>query len=187
MWYTGGSIGAAVTYNESSNGTVWDLQQACTGVGGTWHLDLTIKDGVYYMLSYGGQESLSVAQSVDGLAFTNWTKVLSPVVSTWYDTGLYKSTLLFNGEKWLMYFTGQSSTKRFIGLAIGDTPYNLAVIDGGFKPKGQVVQGDIKLVNNSVSSSGIVLSDSGHFLGFDVATGSLYFQRPNGTRTVIAL
>ena len=81
----------------------------------------------------------------------------------------------------MLYFTGSTADYTGIGLMTGETLESLELVDGGYNRDRIQAKGGIEL-----GSAPIILADTGECIGFDLATKSLYFQRADGSRIVIA-
>lgn len=159
MWYTGGEGGSIVSYNESSDGKIWDNYQKCTGVLSCWHLDIEIMNGEYYLLNYELNNNLGINQlrlhkSIDGINFDEGLVVLKPEICTWYAGGLYKSTLVYNGKDWIMYFSGETN-RRYIGIATGNDPFKLNVLNGGYVVGAKKYEGNLEIITTNVRNGSL--------------------------------
>jgi len=99
----------------------WDsLGSAAGGVGRT---SIIFNNATYLMWysTFGKTASIGFASSADGV---RWTKANRPVLTpgangSWDDFAVYAPSVVLNGSRYLMYFTGENSSRVFsVGLAL---------------------------------------------------------------------
>lgn len=159
MWYTGGESGSVVSYNESLDGKVWDNYKKCSGISKCWHLDIEIVNGKYYLLNYETDSNLDINQlrlhvSDNGIDFDSGVVILKPELCTWYASGLYKSTIIYTGKEWVMYFSGETN-RRYIGIATGSDPFKLNVLNGGYIVGTKKIEGNIEIITTNVRNGSL--------------------------------
>lgn len=185
MWYIDDEIDGEpggycqVAYSESVDAINWTPKVICKldNYINPWHLDLLFVNGVYHLLYHTrvGQR-LIYCTSIDGLNF-KFKKVIlekNGDRESFYGTGLYRSSMVYTGSKWKVYFTGENGIHAKNGLMIGDSMEELVVVNGNYHMHKQVFDKDIELVNNGRKSSSIILADSGSLLGSITRPKSLF-------------
>ena len=121
-------------------------------------------------------ERLNYYKSTDGLTF-NFVKTLlekSDLVNSAYQTGLYRSSLVWDGTNYLFYISAESyikgNLKYGILVAVGKTVETLQFINGNYSRKKQIFDAGIELVNNGTIASEIQLTNKGACIGIDYDT-----------------
>ena len=138
MWYSAGEQREpkAVGYATSPDGMVWtkcednpifqpdpNIEWMRDRVGGC-HV---IKEGGWYVMFYIGfsnpyHAQIGIARSKDGI--TNWQQLAAnPIIRTsvqprWDAEACYKPYVLFDGQKWLLWYNGRRAYLEQIGVAI---------------------------------------------------------------------
>jgi predicted GH43/DUF377 family glycosyl hydrolase len=134
MWYTGDDGSKyRIGYATSADGIVWvkhpDNPVLNLGASGTWDDadvgDPTVLfDGTEYQMWYDGNDGshwrIGYATSADGIVWVKHPD--NPVLDigasgTWDDSGVYESTVLFDGTKYQMWYSGYGGSTVRIGYA----------------------------------------------------------------------
>lgn len=182
---------AQLVMAKSTDGKNWTFQ-TCTFdqlFESVWHLDVEWNpvDNNYCLITYAGEDVIRYYKSDDGINWEHVKQILALEEGTFYNTKLYRASPIYNGEHWLLYFTAEKDDRvATIGLMMGKTLESLEVIDGGYTLDTAVFRDGIRFDNTGNIESLITLADTGECIGFDYETKTLYFQRSDGTRVVIA-
>jgi len=135
MWYTGqDSLKVRIGYATSADGIVWNKSPGNPvldhGASGTWeeiHVahPTVLFDGTKYQMWYAGYDSSSFwrigyATSSDGIVWKKHPD--NPVLDvgpsgTWDDYQIYDPTILFDGAKYHLWYTGYDGSNSGIGYA----------------------------------------------------------------------
>ena len=139
MWYSGGEQYEpnAIGYTTSLDGITWTkyqgnpIFQADKNV--TWEQHKTaachvVKTGGKYVMFYIGFQNedyaqIGIAASDDGI--NNWRRhpenpIIAPTPGNWDAEACYKPYVIFDGEKWILWYNGRSGTFEQIGVAFHD-------------------------------------------------------------------
>ena len=134
MWYVGCDVSKCrIGYATSNDGIIWEKYShnpvLDLGESGTWD-DYEISgptvlfDGTEYQMWYSGFDGsnyrIGYATSTDGVTWEKYSH--NPVLDlgesgTWDDYLAYSPTVLFDGTKYHMWYTGDDSSVRRIGYA----------------------------------------------------------------------
>jgi hypothetical protein len=131
MWYVNKVKGKrGIDFSTSRDGINWNTLRHCILSDNSinpWHIDVEYIDNNFYLLSYD-QKDLILWRSSDGLCFYKIKKILSPcpVVGSFYSSGLYRSCLLKDNEKYRLYFSAFEK-KTSIGLMTGSSIDSLSI------------------------------------------------------------
>ena len=134
MWYSGGDGSyARIGYATSADGIVWEKYPGNpvldVGASGTWdstyvQCPTVLFDGTMYRMWYVGLGpslyKIGYATSADGIVWEKYpgNPVLDVGASgTWDDTYVWKSTVLFDGTEYQMWYTGYDGSYGRIGYA----------------------------------------------------------------------
>jgi len=141
MWYSGGEQYEpnAIGYAESQDGLVWHKSALnpifVADPSSSWECHKVTAcqvfqhEGWYWMFYIGFRNEdyahIGVARSRNGL--TDWQRsklnpLIAPDENAWDGEACYKPFVLFDGEKWLLWYNGRRGTVEQIGLAIHDNP-----------------------------------------------------------------
>ena len=132
MWYWGNSKGISqIGYATSQDGVNWEKYSEnpilLTGSSGSWDEieagfpSIHYQDGIYKMWYTGkstnSSYALGYATSSDGI---NWKRygsnpIISGTAGSWDEQGVLGARVLFDGEKYRMWYSGQDTGK--IGYA----------------------------------------------------------------------
>ena len=125
MWYSGGNNHEpiAIGYAESCDGVIWEKYSANPILkpdpGYLWEQHkvcaghVVKQDGWYYIFYIGHMHEeraqVGMARSKNGI--TDWEKhpenpIIAPDAGTWDGLSVYKPYVLWDGEKWIMWYNG---------------------------------------------------------------------------------
>lgn len=137
MWYSAGEQYEpnAIGYAESADGLKWNKHPAnpifSADPASNWECHKVTAcqvfeyDGWYWMFYIGFRNEdyaqIGVARSRDGV--TGWERSpLNPIVApdpeAWDGEACYKPFVLFDGEKWMLWYNGRKGSVEQIGLAL---------------------------------------------------------------------
>jgi len=150
MWYTGGhTYGTSLKfgYATSIDGVVWTknptpvlLNDGNESLDSGIYMKSVVFDGVqyrmWYVSYYGSKWRIGYATSIDGIS---WIKhppyVLEGTAGSWDQSGVLYPEVIFDGEKYRMWYGGQNGPSGKIGYAtsidgISWTKYPSPVLEG---------------------------------------------------------
>jgi len=96
-----------------------------------WHLDVIKTDKGYEVLMSAFKKnrnkmSLYYLRSVDNINYTRPRVILEPFTYSWNDRGLYRSSLLYYKDNYIVFYSGiGNDEKRGVGIAYGKNIDNL--------------------------------------------------------------
>ncbi|HEY5615888.1 MAG TPA: hypothetical protein VIL52_07675 [Bacteroidota bacterium] len=131
MWFSGNSatvFGTAIGYAESNDGAVWNVHPQLVIVGSASkpelrHPEVIKQNGIYYLYyNYGalalGSIEVHLMTSTDGQQWTDRAKVLSKRSGVpWETRGVLAPSVMFDQNKFRMFYTGLGTTNETIGYA----------------------------------------------------------------------
>lgn len=139
MWYSAGEQYEpnAIGYAESRDGLVWSKPYAQpvfqADPASNWEChkvtacQVFFMDGWYWMFYIGFKNEdyaqIGIARSRDGV--TGWERsALNPIVApdpgAWDAEACYKPFVLFDGERWRLWYNGRVGTTEQIGLVVNE-------------------------------------------------------------------
>ena len=147
MWAINQNTGHSIDYRESKDGKNWSEIRHITVKYDDrdlahWHLDVirTAKGYEMSISAYYPKEndrtkmSLYYSYSPDNKDYTKACLLFSPQRGTgaWDNKGLYRSSLLFAGGKYYLFYSGLDTRigPSGLGLIGGDTPFSMKDING---------------------------------------------------------
>jgi predicted GH43/DUF377 family glycosyl hydrolase len=137
MWYSGGEQYEpdAIGYATSPDGDTWTRSAAnpvfAADPKHEWEQHKVtacqvVRHGDWYYMFYIGfrdvhRAQIGIARSRDGI--TNWERhpanpVISPTSGGWDHDAVYKPSVLFDGQRWMLWYNGRHGSVEQIGLAI---------------------------------------------------------------------
>jgi predicted GH43/DUF377 family glycosyl hydrolase len=137
MWYTGGEQFEpnAIGYATSTDGIVWSKRAGnpiFSGSGSGWDSERAtaaqvLYDGEVHTMFYTGFQDqhasarIGMARSTDGI--TGWERyagnpIVQPTPGAWDSDSASRPWAVFDGHKWLLYYSGRRGVAGAIGLAI---------------------------------------------------------------------
>ena len=136
MWYSAGDQYEpdAIGYAESTDGLVWEKHSEPVFLpdrNSAWEChkvtacNVFRHDGAYWMFYIGFKNEdyarIGIARSADGV--TGWERsklnpIIAPDEGAWDADACYKPFVLFDGEKWMLWYNGRRGHTEQIGLAI---------------------------------------------------------------------
>lgn len=120
-----------VCYSESADGIAWTPKTICLLIGKEcepWHLDLAYLNNKYILTIYDFH-NLTVWEGECPTEFRYIKTVLSPSYKygSFYSDGLYRSSLIFDGQIYKMYFSAYDNKNTHIGVMEGTSIENLRI------------------------------------------------------------
>jgi hypothetical protein len=147
MWYSGyDGSNHRIGYATSTDGIVWVKHPGNPvldlGASGTWddyhvYCPTVFFDGTKYQMWYSGHDGSTLricyATSTDGIAWVKHPD--NPVLNlgaseTWDDYQVYTPTVLFDGAKYQMWYSGYDGSNLRIGYATSTPPFPLGDVSG---------------------------------------------------------
>lgn len=172
MWfvqsYEGNLSIMRTTSTSATNGT-WSTPTVCTlnykksseGLV-PWHIQVSYSKEKYHLVLNVAKNKginsptriLLLGESTDGITFNDLEVILEPtprVTSMWDNVEIYRSSLVFNGLTYLLYYSALGTSGWKVGLLAGNTPRTL----NSFNTKREVVGNELiekSLIMNSGES-----------------------------------
>lgn len=120
-----------VCYSESADGIAWTPKTFCLLIGKKcepWHLDLAYINNKYILTIYDFY-NLTVWEGVCPTEFRYIKTVLLPSYNygSFYSDGLYRSSLIFDGQVYKMYFSAYDNKNTHIGVMEGASIESLRI------------------------------------------------------------
>ena len=147
MWAINQNTGHSIDYRESSDGKSWsEIRKIKVEYDDKelahWHLDV-IRSAKGYEMSISAyypaendrvHMSLYYSYSPDNVNYTKAVLLFKPLKGTgaWDNMGLYRSSLLYAGGKYYLFYSGLNTSigPSGMGLVGGDTPFTMKDING---------------------------------------------------------
>lgn len=147
MWAINQNTGYSIDYRESADGKSWsEIRKITVNYEDKelahWHLDV-IRSAKGYEMSISAyypatndrvHMSLYYSYSPDNVNYTTACLLFTPPKGTgaWDNMGLYRSSLLYAGGKYYLFYSGLNTAigPSGMGLVGGDTPFTMKDING---------------------------------------------------------
>ena len=127
-----------VEYYEIVGGLNWSAPQildiSYPDGSKTWHLDVVEENGGYGMVTVAypswdkhNYMSMYYSKSIDGIRWKNMTRILNPShqKGAWDEQGLYRSTYIYDGGVFYLFYSGMNAKEKGVGIALGKSMYSL--------------------------------------------------------------